>query len=105
MATLSLNTPDAIEFKNVHADIPTKDSPFVIAQLGDWECGNHVESGIVVDAMGTDAYPAILSAQDARKLAKWLTRAADALDGAKTTAIKKNKRRPHYEEDDDQYKF
>lgn len=104
MATLSLNTPEAIEFKNIHADLAPKDCPFIISQVGDWDCGGHVESGIVIDSAGTDVYPPILSANDARKLAKWLTRAADILDGAKE-APKKSKRRTHYEEDDDQYKF
>jgi hypothetical protein len=104
VATLSLNTADAIEFKNVLANVPPKDSPVILAQVGDWEIGSAVESGIVIDAYGTDTHPLILTANDARKLAKWLTRAADSIDAA---AQPKKKKRPRYEEDDDdqQYNF
>lgn len=102
MATLSLNTPDAIEFKNLIANVSPKDAPLVSAQVGDWEIGSKVETGIVIDAYGTDTHPAILTANDARKLAKWLNRAADLID-APTQA--KKKKRQHYEEDDDDQKY
>ncbi len=98
MATLSLNTADAIEFKNLIANVPPKDAPVVSAQVGDWEIGAKIETGVVIDAYGTETHPAILTANDARKLAKWLNRAADAID---TPTQAKKKKRQHYEEDDD----
>ncbi len=99
MATLSLNTADAIEFKNLIAGVAPKDAPVVSVQVGDWEIGSKIEAGIVIDAYGTDTHPAILTANDARKLAKWLNRAADTID---TPTQNKKKKRQHYEEDDDQ---
>ena len=105
MATLHINTADTIEFKNIRPELQATDYPFISAQLGDWEIADKLEPGIVIDAVGTDKYPLLLSANDARKLAKWLTRAADALDGT-ATPPKPNKKRPRYEEDDDnQYRF
>lgn len=105
MATLHINTADTLEFKNIRPELQAKDYPFISAQLGDWEIAGKLEPGIVIDAAGTDDYPLLLSANDARKLAKWLTRAADVLDGA-TKPPKQNKKRTHYEEDEDnQYKF
>jgi len=102
VATLSLNTADAIEFKNILANVSPKDSPAILAQVGDWEIGANVESGVVVDAYGTDTHPLILTANDARKLAKWLTRAADSIDDA---AHPKKKKRQRYEEDDDDQRY
>lgn len=104
MATLSLNTADAIEFKNIRPDVPANDAPVVLVQVGEWDMGKTAEAGVIVDAYGTDTYTPILTANDARKLAKWLNRAADILDNA-TNAPKKNKKRTHYEEDDEPYKF
>lgn len=105
MATLHINTADTIEFKNIRPALQAKDYPFISAQLGDWEIADKLEPGIVIDAVGTDKYPLILSANDARKLSKWLNRAADALDGTAAPS-KQNKKRAHYEEDDNnQYKF
>ncbi len=104
MATLSLNTPDAIEFKNMRPDVPANDAPVVLVQVGEWAMGKTTEAGVIVDAYGTDAYTPILTANDARKLAKWLNRAADILDNA-TSTPKKSKKRTHYEEDDEPYSF
>jgi hypothetical protein len=104
VATLSLNTSDAIEFKNMRPDVPSNDAPVVLVQVGEWAMGKTAEAGIIVDAYGTDTYAPILTANDARKLAKWLNRAADTLDSA-VSAPKKNKKRSHYEEDDEPYKF
>ncbi len=96
MATVVVNKPDHIEFKNATpASIPADDTPTVSFQAGDWDAGGYTESGIVVDAYG--AQLPLLSPNDARKLAKWLTRAADELDGNKTA----KKRKPHYERDDE----
>jgi len=95
VATLAENTPHSIQFVNADG---SKNSPTLSVQAGDWDAGDHVESGIVFDTFGEQA--PILSAADARKLAKWLTRAADIVDGVKNYD-KKSKPRHHYEEDDD----
>lgn len=100
MATLVENRPDIIQYVNAVGG-GTKDAPTLVAQAGDWQVGDHVEAGIVFDAYGEQ--PPILTSADARKLAKWLTRAADNLDGVKNSD-KKNKHRHHYEQDDiDEY--
>lgn len=105
MATLRINTPDEIEFQNFRADVSRTEVPYVIAQVGEWEMGAGVEAGIVVNAVGTEKYSPILSALDARKLAKWLNKAADALDGS-TENHKKKPKRAYYEQDDESnYKF
>ena len=98
VASISVNTPDNIQFVNVDGG-PTKDSPTLSVTSGDWETADHVESGIVFDVYG-DQTP-MLTPQDARKLAKWLVRAADALDGLSADKKKKH-RHNHYEEEDDE---
>ncbi len=103
MATLSLNTADAIEFKNLLANVQPNDAPTILAQVGEWEIGQHIEAGIIIDAYGPTEHPPILSANDARKLAKWLTRAADSIDTAQRQPKKKKKQ--HYEEDDDEQTY
>lgn len=107
MANLRINTLYEIEFQNFRPNVPPKDLPYVVAQMGDWQIGSSTEAGIVIEAGGPDEYPPILSATDARKLAKWLNNAADALDGANSGHSKKNKKRNYYEEDEDEsnYKF
>jgi hypothetical protein len=100
VATISLNTPDAIEFKNLLATARVKeDTPTVLAQVGEWEIGTAVETGVIIDVYGPTDRPPILTAVDARKLAKWLTRAADSIDAAQSQP--KTKKRQYYEEDDE----
>lgn len=96
MATLVENRPDTIHYVNAATGSP-KDAPTLVIQAGDWDVGDHVEAGIVFDTFGTQQ--PILTPADARKVAKWLNRAADSLDGGKNSD-KKNKHR-HYEQDDD----
>ena len=98
MATVVVNRPDLIEFKNAS---PAGDAPTLNIQAGDWEIDGHAESGIVFDVSG-DQLP-ILAATDARKLAKWLNRAADELEGKK-----KSNKKPRYhvqEDDEDTYGY
>lgn len=99
MATVVINKPDQIEFKNLITGKSPEDAPTVSLQAGDWDAGSHTEAGIVVDVFGQQL--PLLSPTDARKLAKWLTRAADELEGVKSD--KKRKHRRHEEEDDDAY--
>jgi hypothetical protein len=96
VATLVENNPTSIQFMNVENG--SKDAPTLTVQAGDWDAGDHVESGIIFDTAGNQV--PMLSAADARKLAKWLTRAADIVEGVKNSD-KKNKTRHRYEEDDD----
>ena len=100
MATITINTAETIEFRDAQPNLPP-DASFVTAQLGKWALDNSVETGIIVDASGPDTPPTVLSANNARKLAKWLTRAADELDAAGGT--KATKKRHYYEQDDDEY--
>ena len=96
MATLIVNNSTTIEFANLLSR--NNDSPTLNVQCGSWEFESAPVAGVVFDVLG-DHTP-ILTAQDARKLAKWLNRAADALDGVKQFG-KKGKSRRHYEEADD----
>jgi hypothetical protein len=99
VANISVNSADTIQFVNVETG-PTKDHPTLTVQAGDWDSGTTAMSGIVVDVTGTQA--PLLTPIDARKLSKWLARAADMLDGVKNSE-KKKKPRAHYEEDDDEF--
>jgi len=99
VATVVVNKPDHIEFSNVNAAKSPVDSPTVSFQAGEWDADNYTEAGIVIDVFG--AQLPLLSPTDARKLAKWLVRAADDLEGVKSD--KKRKHRPRQEEDDEPY--
>lgn len=98
MATVAVNTPENIQFVNAEA-VPVKNAPTLMVQSGDWQIGPHVEPGVVFDVSGDEA--PMLTANDVRKLAKWLNRAADNLDGLKNSE-KKRKTRQHYESDDEE---
>jgi hypothetical protein len=96
VATVVVNTPDAIEFANI-SENAKQNQPTLSVQVGEWEADNRVDVGVVVDTYGSQL--PILTSNDARKLAKWLVRAADILDGVKNSA-KKSRPRTHYEVDD-----
>lgn len=96
MATVVVNKSNHIEFSNVNTAKPLSDSPTVSFQAGEWDAENYTEAGIVIDVFG--AQLPLLSPTDARKLAKWLVRAADDLEGIK--ADKKRKHRPRLEDDE-----
>lgn len=96
MAAIVENTPTSIQFANLETG--AKNSSALLVQAGDWDAGDHVESGIVFETTG-EQMP-LLTAADARKLAKWLSRAADIVEGVKHSD-KKNKARRHYEQDDE----
>lgn len=96
MASIAKNTPQHIEFVN----ISQPDRPTLLVQAGDWELkDNKSEVGVVFDVFGEQ--PPILSSDDARKLAKWLERAAALLDGKKPDKRHKSKHRN--EDDDEEY--
>lgn len=75
-----------------------EETPTVLAEVGTWQVKDGHSSGVLVDVYGS-VVP-LLSANDARKLGKWLVRAADSLDGAQTQN-RKNKPRHRYEEEDE----
>ena len=99
MATVVVNRPDHLEFKNIKATASTDDEPTAVFQAGSWAVSEHEEVGIVVDVFG--AQLPLLSPADARRLAKWLNRAADLLDGEKPE--KKQKYRPRRDDEDDNF--
>jgi hypothetical protein len=103
VATITINTDAAIEFKALCQNTSADASPFVIVQVGNWDIDGKQTTGIIVDCSGPDDAPAVLTGDNARKLAKWLTRAADTLDASPGRSQKK--KRSHYEQDDDEYKF
>ncbi len=99
MATITINTAEEIEFRDARPGVAA-DASFIVVQLGEWEFANKkVETGVIVDTNGLDAPPVVLSANNARKLAKWLMRAADQLDSE--GSAKQPKKRHYYEQDDD----
>lgn len=99
MATVIVNKPEHIEFKNVTASESVENAPTFTAQAGNWETtSGRGEPGIVVDVFGSAA--PILTSADARKLAKWLNRAADDLEG-EHKKNNKHKQHRHYESDDE----
>lgn len=71
----------------------------VLAEVGVWATDTGNNTGVVIDLTG-DNLPPILSANDARKLGKWLLRAAEELDG-KPANSKKNRPRRNYDDSDD----
>lgn len=99
MAIIAINTPDTLEFHTNIPGAPKNPVPYVSIQLGTWELPTRTESGIIIDTGGAADYAPILSPTDARKLAKWLNKAADDLEGVPS---KKNKKKAHYNEDDDE---
>lgn len=106
MAITTINTADTLEFRTSLPGAPKDPPPYVSIQLGTWELATKTESGIIIDSGGDTNYSPVLSAADARKLAKWLSRAADEMEGISTK--KNSKKKHHYEEDDDEtggYKF
>jgi hypothetical protein len=104
VATVFENRPDRIHFVNVGRELNSPDAPALVVQAGEWEIDQELAAaGVVFDTYGKHA-PLLLPA-DARKLAKWLTRAADALEGVKHHSDNKkgahNKTRRRHEDDDD----
>lgn len=98
MARITVNLPENIVFQNTDF---SDDPPTLSLQLGLWGDDNTPEAGVLFDVTGA-ALP-LLSAHDVRKLIKWLTSAADSMDGKRTE--KKHKGKPHYREDEEDDDF
>lgn len=100
MATIAQNDDDSISFVNFQAGKDPKTSPTLLVQAGDWDFSDDgFATGFTFLVTG-DVTP-LLTPSDARKLAKWLSRVADLLEGTKTSDSKK-KRKRHYDDDDDE---
>lgn len=102
MATVVVNRSDLIEFRNIVPGSPASSSPTLVAQAGTWQAGTNDETGIVFDVGGAEA--PLLTPVDARKLARWLTKAADELEGLSHDK-KKHKSKRHWGEDDDDEQY
>ena len=100
MATVVVNNADLIEFRNIAPQSSAASAPTLVVQAGSWQAGDHDETGIVFDVGGDEA--PLLTPVDARKLAKWLTKAADELEGVSADK-KKNKSKRHWDEDDEEF--
>ncbi len=102
MANITVNSAEMIQFVD-SAGKQSSETPTAVFQLGDWDAGSHVETGIMVDVSGAEA--PLLNATNARKLAKWLLRAADLMDksGEQEQTKKRNKPTYHEEDDDDNF--
>lgn len=95
MAQTIINTAEALQLCNPDATIPQDSVPNLIIQLV-------AASGICFDVTG-DMMP-LLTANDARKVAKWLNKAAELLDGTKTVKRKGQKKSHDWGDDlDEQY--
>ena len=104
MATVVVNRPDLIEFKNISGSAPTDKPPTLNVQAGIWQIDDNTdEAGIVFEISGNNA--PLLNAADARKLARWLTRAADDLEGAAEKKKQKPKRQRAYDDNEDEYPY
>lgn len=99
MATIVVNTPDHVEFKNLVVGQPPATVPTLVVQTGVWDMtAGGQEPGVIFDVTGAEI--PLLTAADARKLSRWLARAADSLDGG---SKKSDKGKRHYDSDDDGY--
>jgi hypothetical protein len=97
VATIVVNELECIEFKNLGAAKPEK-APTLSAQMGEWSNDGHNESGVMFDVYGTEM--PFLTPTDIRKLARWLVRAADELEGV---SKKNNRQKPRrWQEDSEQ---
>jgi hypothetical protein len=103
VATITINTAAEIEFKELLPGVPVTDLPFLIAQSGNWEFDGKSATGVIIDGSRLDEPPTVLTSDNARKLAKWLIKAADTLDTAESRGVKK--KRTYYEQDDEEYGY
>ena len=93
------NEDDLFELRN---DVPLEDGedqPTVLVEAGTWKTHNGNTTGIAITTYGDVA--ALVSPNEARKLAKWLTRTADRLDGESRNKARPGSKPSHYELDED----
>ncbi len=93
------NELDIFELRN---DVPAangQDQPTILLESGTWNTKTGDVTGICVSVFG-DLAP-IISPTEARKVAKWLVRAAEELEGANGRKARPGSKPSHYELDDD----
>lgn len=93
------NELDIFELRN---DIPVpegEEQPTLLLESGTWNTRQGTISGISVSTFG-DVAP-LVSPTEARKLAKWLQRAADELEGDDDRKPRPGSKRSHYELDEE----
>lgn len=98
MARIKLNTPESLVFSDNDSSVQAKAPSELSAHVGNWDTPTGPRDGVIFDVTG-DAMP-LLMACDVRKLIKWLSAAADNLEGKR--ADKRQKKRRRYEEDDEE---
>lgn len=77
---ITYNTPDSIEIANDIAVKEGQDQPSVLFHAATWQAECGVEPGIAVEVFGPRA--PLISAVNARILARWLNEAADNLEAS-----------------------
>lgn len=77
-SVITLHTPDTIEISNHCAFEDGQDPPSVLLHSSSWRIDGELRHGIAVEVFGHRA--PLISAPDARSLAKWLNEAADYLE-------------------------
>jgi hypothetical protein len=94
------NEIDIFELRN---DVPAAkgdEPPTLLVEMGIWTTKTGDVAGISMTTYG-DVSP-LVSPTEARKLAKWLTRAAEELEGASNRKARPGSKPSHYELDDDE---
>jgi hypothetical protein len=94
MAQIVINTAEALQLCNPQPATPPDQIPTLVLQLAGQD------AGVYFDVTG-DHMP-LLTAHDARKVAKWLNKAADMLDGTKSSKRKGQKKMQQWYDDDDE---
>ena len=77
-SVITLHTPDTIEISNRCSFKDGQDPPSVLMHSSSWQVEGETYHGIAVEVFGSRA--PLISAPDARSLAKWLVEAADYLE-------------------------
>lgn len=98
--TIKACTADLFEIVNDVPGLKGDAAPTITAELGLWEFEAAEQTGILIDIFG-DRAP-VIGPVEARRLAKWLMQAAASLDGGTKQQYRKGqKKRRHYEDEDD----
>lgn len=92
MAQIVINTADSLQLCNPQPSLQPDQVPTLILQL------ETRDSGIYFDVTGENM--PILTAHDARKVAKWLNKAADLMDGTKSPKRKGQRKAAEWDTDE-----
>lgn len=92
---------DFIRFSNKFFSSDEADPSALLVEFGSFQDPSaHLNAGFVFTAEGD--YSPVLSAKDARKLSRWLEKAADTLEGISPQKKQKKKKRHQYSDDDEE---